>query len=66
MADIDEITRAVSKLPPGELAAFRAWFETFDAARFDRDIEAGAEAGKLDALAEQALADHRARRTRAL
>jgi hypothetical protein len=66
MADIDEITRAVSQLPPGDLAAFRAWFDTFDAARFDRDIESTAEAGKLDSLAEQALADHKARRTRPL
>jgi hypothetical protein len=31
------------------------WFKQFDAARFERD----AKAGKLDQLAEQAIADHR-------
>jgi 4-alpha-glucanotransferase len=54
---IDEIERAVAKLGTGDLAKFRAWFEEFDAARFDEKIERDAKAGKLDKLAEQALAD---------
>lgn len=29
---IDEIQKAVSKLPPEELSAFRVWFAEFDAA----------------------------------
>ena len=56
---IDEIERAISKLPPDELARFRAWFEEFDAARFDGKIERDIKAGKLDKLAEQTLADFR-------
>jgi hypothetical protein len=44
----------------------RAWFEAFDAARFDEKIERDAKAGKLDRLAEQALADFRQGRARAL
>jgi hypothetical protein len=47
-------------------ARFRAWFEVFDAERFDAAIERDAHAGKLDALAEEALAAHRAGRSREL
>lgn len=35
---IEDIEKAVSKLPPDQLAKFRAWFEAFDAARFDQKI----------------------------
>jgi hypothetical protein len=56
----EDIEKAVEQLPPRELARFRAWFEAFDASRFDAAIERDAQAGKLDALAEEALAEHRA------
>jgi hypothetical protein len=45
---------------------FRAWFETFDAEQFDAAIERDARAGKLDVLADEALAAHRAGRSRDL
>jgi len=61
---IEDLENAVSKLPPDQLAKFRDWFEAFDAARFDQKIERDAKAGKLDALAEQALADFRQGRAR--
>jgi hypothetical protein len=63
---IDDLEKAVAQLPPDQLAKFRDWFEAFDAARFDEKIERDAKAGKLDRLAEQALADHAQGRTRAL
>ena len=66
MTTVEEIENAVSRLPPDELDAFRAWFEAFDAARFDEKLERDIEAGKLDRLAEQALANHRSGRTREL
>ncbi len=49
-------------------AKFRgcAWFEAFDASQFDAAIERDVEAGKLDALAEEALAEHRAGGSREL
>jgi hypothetical protein len=47
----------VANLAPDELAKFRAWFEEFEAAQFDHRIERGAKSGKLDRLAEEALAD---------
>jgi hypothetical protein len=55
----EDIEKAVEQLPPRELARFRAWFEAFDAGQFDAAIERDARAGKLDELAEEALADHR-------
>jgi len=61
---VEDIEKAVSKLPPDELARFRAWFEAFEAARFDEKIERDAKAGKLDRLAEEAIADFRAGRAR--
>jgi hypothetical protein len=63
---IEDLENAVAKLPPDQLAKFRAWFEAFDAARFDEKIERDAKAGKLDRLAEQALADFAKGRAREL
>jgi len=64
MSTVEDIERAVSSLTPDELARFRVWFETFEASRFDEKIERDARAGKLDQLAEEALADYRQGRAR--
>lgn len=64
MTTIEDIENAVATLPPGELAAFRAWFEAFDAVRFDEAIERDAASGKLDCLVDEAVADYRAGRAR--
>jgi hypothetical protein len=66
MTTTEDIEKAVEQLAPRELARFRAWFETFDAERFDEEIERDAKAGKLDALADEAIAAHRAGRSRDL
>jgi hypothetical protein len=66
MTTVDDITEAVAQLLPDELARFRSWFERFEAARFDQQIERDVKAGRLDQLAEQALADFRAGRAREL
>ena len=63
---VEELEKAVSKLSSDELARFRAWFEEFDARRFDDAIERDATAGKLDAHADEAIAAHRAGRSREL
>jgi hypothetical protein len=55
---IEDLEKAVSKLPPDQLAKFRDWFDAFDAASFDRKIERDAKAGKLDRLGDQAHADY--------
>jgi hypothetical protein len=62
----EEIEKAVEQLSPDELARFRAWFEAYDAAAFDAAIERDARTGKLDALADEAIAAHRAGRSREL
>ncbi len=51
---------AVARLSNDELAQFRRWFAEFDGAAWDAQIEADAKAGKLDALAEEALAEYHA------
>jgi hypothetical protein len=66
MTKVEDIEKAVSALPPKELARFRAWFEAFEATRFDARIEGDARSGKLDALAESALDDLKAGRARDL
>ena len=66
MTKIEKLERDVSDLTPQELAQFREWFATFDAAAWDEQLEADAKAGKLDSLADAALAEHRAGRSRKL
>jgi hypothetical protein len=66
MTTTEEIEKAVEQLDQREFARFRAWFEALEARRFDSAIERDAEAGKLDALAEEGLAAHRAGRSRDL
>jgi hypothetical protein len=63
MSKIKDIEKAVETLASDELAQFRAWFDAFDAARFDERIERDIHDGKLDQLAKQAVAAHRAGRT---
>lgn len=57
---VKELQSAVSQLSPQELARFREWFEEFEAEMWDRQFEDDAKAGKLDNLANQAIADLRA------
>jgi hypothetical protein len=59
MGDVKSIEKAVEALPPAELAEFRRWFAEYDAAAWDRQIEQDAANGKLDRLADEALADFR-------
>jgi hypothetical protein len=62
----EDLEKAVEQLAPRELARFRAWFAVFDAEQFDAAIARDAEAGKLDAWADEAIAEHRAGKTRDL
>jgi hypothetical protein len=66
MSTIDEIERAVTGLAPAELSRFRKWFFEFDAEAWDRQFEEDVAAGRLDALADEALSDQSAGRTRPL
>lgn len=59
---VKDIQEAVTQLSADDLASFRSWFEDFDAKIWDEQFEDDAKAGRLDALADQALADFRAGR----
>ena len=63
MTRLDDIERAIAQLSEEDLAKLRAWFEEFDARVFDEKIEQDAKSGKLDKLAADAIADHKAGRT---
>ncbi len=60
MTKVQKIEDDVRKLSRDELLAFRRWFREYDSDDWDRQIEEDVRAGKLDKLAEEALAAHRA------
>ncbi len=64
MTKVEKLEREIATLSDKELNEFRRWYAEFDAAAWDRQIEADVESGALDQLAEEALADHRAGRSR--
>ncbi len=66
MMTLENIEKAVAKLAPDELARFRAWLDMFEAERFDRGIERDAQSGRLDRLAEEAIAEYDRGRARGL
>jgi hypothetical protein len=58
MTSILAIEKAVQQLPAHELAEFSRWFARFNEAVWDAQIEADADAGKLNQLATEALAEY--------
>jgi hypothetical protein len=66
MTTVAQISSAVKRLPKRELARFRRWFATYDAAAWDRDLEADVASGRLDTLVREARRDYRAGRTKEL
>ena len=57
MSTILEIEAAVQSLSRNELMNFREWFMGFDAGAWDRQFQEDVAAGRLDALAEEAIRD---------
>ncbi len=66
MSKVENIEQEVQDLTPSELAAFRRWFLEFDAHLWDRQIEEDVRKGRLDKLADEALAAHRAGKSKQL
>ena len=64
MRKVQELENEVQQLSPDELAAFRDWFRKYDSDEWDKEIEADISAGRLDRFAEEAIAAHKAGRTR--
>jgi hypothetical protein len=63
---IYEIEQAITELPPHDLTRLREWFEDFDAKIWDEKFERDAKAGKLDKIAEKAVAEYRAGKSKEL
>jgi hypothetical protein len=55
MIKVQEIQSAIESLPPADYARLRQWFSERDWERWDKQIEADSEAGKLDFLIKEAL-----------
>ena len=66
MTTVQEIERAIEKLPGDEFSTIRDWIVEKDWEKWDAQIERDSEAGKLDFLAEEALRDAESGNTRPL
>ena len=66
MNTVESITAAISQLPPEQVARIRDWLNEQAEAAWDAQIERDERTGRLDALADRALAQHRAGQTRPL
>ena len=55
MAKIDKLKSEIEKLPKEEFTELARWLSEKDWERWDKEIEADSEAGKLDFLVREAL-----------
>ncbi len=63
MSKVEVLERGIEELSAQELAAFRDWFAAYDAAAWDTQFEEDVATGRLNHLAEKALAALRAGET---
>lgn len=66
MVKVEKLANKVQQLSRDELAVFREWFRKYDSDEWDKEIEEDALAGRLDKLASEAIAEHKAGRTKEL
>ena len=66
MTRLERLEKSIEELSEAEQVEFAQWFDDIRAKRFDKAIEDDIAKGSLDALAEEALNDFRAGRTRPL
>jgi hypothetical protein len=64
MTRVQKLEREIQKLGREELANLRDWFRKYDADEWDQQIEQDVREGKLDQLAQEALAAHKTGRTK--
>jgi hypothetical protein len=57
MSTVEEITTAIAQLPSEQVAQIRAWLAEYEECLWDEQIAKDERQGRLDALADQALAD---------
>ena len=66
MSNVQLIEDQIQHLDNQSFAALRNWFIEYEHSRWDRQIATDSEAGKLDFLIDEALAEHRAGKTKPL
>ena len=66
MTKVEAIKNAIKRLSAPELEQLLEWFVQYDADAWDKQIQADAAAGRLDALAEEALDEYKATRAKPL
>jgi hypothetical protein len=64
MSTLEQIEAAILTLPSNEFNRLRQWLADVDYQRWDAQLEQDINEGKLDALAEEAIADFAAGRGR--
>jgi hypothetical protein len=58
MTRVEQLEQEIEKLQPEEFAQLRDWLLEKDWVAWDRQLEEDVAAGRLDKLAEEALAEH--------
>ena len=66
MTNVQEIEKAIEKLPKHDISEIAAWFEKFEAELWDDQIESDSSEGRFDALCVEAVADFNAGLTKEL
>jgi hypothetical protein len=61
---LEQIENAILKLPPDEYQKLLQWFTELDNQRWDEQLEKDIADGKLEAFAQEAIADFEAGRYR--
>ena len=64
MSTVEEIEAAIRQLGPADCLELKAWLDGYHAELWDAQLESDVLAGRLDAFAEEAVADLRAGRCR--
>jgi len=64
MTKVQQLEQEIQKLNREELASFRDWFRKFDSDEWDCQIEKDINMGRLDKMADEAIAAHKAGKTK--
>ena len=66
MSTVAEIEKALQTIPLGDARRVADWLEQYLDEKWDTQIDADIDAGRLDKLADKAIEDHRAGRVKPL
>ncbi len=66
MISIEVLEKQITELDNESFSKLRDWFIEFEQSRWEKQIEADSNAGKIDFLIDAALAEHQAGKTRNL